>query len=211
MVETRQGVSTLVCFVCGQSRIKAPPLSTLLTRFTCRACCSAIGRRRHIMECRSDAEKRRDHLARCVEANRLRRERFREQATAVCESQNDRCGSSLGKPDILAAIEEATGRPVAPDREAHGQEQATPQNRPLPKTCKATYSPIGCKRTVKACNQRISHRPAAFTNSSGIFNGDAGKHAWGCCLSHGLPVSVPLGTAGRAARHSGCASIANFY
>jgi hypothetical protein len=38
MVETRQGVSTLVCHVCGNSRIAAPPLSTLLTRVSHAGC-----------------------------------------------------------------------------------------------------------------------------------------------------------------------------
>jgi hypothetical protein len=89
MVETRHSVSTLVCFVCGQSRIPAPLGSTVHTRFFCRVRCSAIGRRRHILECRNDAEKRREHLARCVEANRLRRERIRAQFAGVCEPQNN--------------------------------------------------------------------------------------------------------------------------
>src|SRR6185437_17182105 len=91
---------TLICHVCHQSRIPAPPLSTLLTRFTCRGCCSAVGRRRHIMECRSDAEKRREHLARCVEANRLRRERLRERLATVCESQNE----SAAKTPLRAVL-----------------------------------------------------------------------------------------------------------
>jgi hypothetical protein len=46
------------------------------------------------MECRNDAEKRRDHLVRCVEANRLRRERFRNHLAGVCESQNAECGKN---------------------------------------------------------------------------------------------------------------------
>ncbi len=81
---------TLICHVCHESRIPTPRGATPLTRFTCRMCYSAIGRRRHIMECRSDAEKRREHLARRLEANRLRRERNRDHFATVCKSQNER-------------------------------------------------------------------------------------------------------------------------
>src|SRR5207302_6243915 len=68
----------------------------------------------------------------------------------------------IGEPDILAAIKEATGKPVATEKLKVKSKQLLRTG--LFKTCKARCSPIGCKRTVKACNQRFSHRPAAFTN-----------------------------------------------
>src|SRR5437016_10128714 len=104
----------------------------------------------------------------------------------------------IGEPDILAAIKEATGKPVATEKLKVKSKQLLRTG--LFKTCKARCSPIGCKRTVKACNQRFSHRPAAFTNSSGIFK-------WGRRKTRMGLLPQPWATCFSAAMHcwKGCA------